>query len=65
MPYDRNGYRAVIVLKSEKAIEYPLRENKGYWFDDEIPKDNILRKWQKGTQYKYDIIPITKHEQFS
>lgn len=66
MPYDRIGYRAVIILKSRNIIEYPLGENKGYWIDDEIPINNILiRKWQKGTQYKYDIIPIIEHEQFS
>ncbi|MDE6861084.1 MAG: hypothetical protein K2J65_11815 [Duncaniella sp.] len=63
MPYDRIGYRAVIILKSGKTIEYPLGENKDYWIDDEIPINNILlRKWQIGTQYKYDIIPIIEHE---
>ena len=63
MPYDRIGYRTVIFLKSSKYIEYPLGENKGYWVDTEIPINNILlRKWQKGTQYKYDIIPIKEHE---
>ena len=63
MPYDRTGYRAVIVLKSGKFLEYPLGENKGYWIDDVIPPNNILiRKWQQGTQYKYDIIPIIAHE---
>lgn len=63
MPYDRIGYRAVIILKSGETIEYPLGENKGYWIDDEIPINNILlRKWQKGTQYKYDVIPIIEHE---
>lgn len=66
MPYDRTGYVTVIILKSGKTVEYPLGENKGYWIDDEIPANNILlRKWQKGTQYKYDIIPIIDHEQFS
>lgn len=66
MPYNREGYRAVIILKSGKSVEYPLGENKGYWIDDEIPINHILlRKWQKGTQYKYDIIPIKEHEQFS
>lgn len=65
MSYYRTGYRAVIILKSGKTIEYPLGDNKGYWIDTEIRKDNILiRKWQKGTQYKYDIIPIVAHEQF-
>lgn len=65
MPYDRTGYRAVIILKSGKTIEYPLGDNKGYWIDTEIPKDNILlRRWQKGTQNKYDIIPIVAHEKF-
>lgn len=66
MPYDRIGYRVVIILKSCNIIEYPLGENKGYRIDDEIPTNNILlRKWQKGTQYKYDIIPIIENEQFS
>ncbi len=66
MPYDQTGYRAIIQLKSGKTAEYPLGENKGYWIDDVIHKDNILiRKWQKGTQYKYDVIPIIEHELFS
>ena len=56
----------MMMIKSGKTIEYPLGENKDYWIDDEIPINNILlRKWQKGTQYKYDIIPIIEHEQFS
>lgn len=63
MPYDRTGYETIIILKSGKTIEFPLGENKGYWVDTEIPTSNILlRKWQKGTQYKYDIIPIKEHE---
>ena len=63
MSYNREGYYAVIQLKSGKTIEYPLGEDKGYWINDEIPINNILlRKWQKGTQYKYDIIPINEHE---
>ena len=63
MPYHSTGYRTVIILKSGKTVEYPLGENKGYWIDDEIPINNILlRKWQKGTLYKYDIIPIKEHE---
>lgn len=33
MPYDRTGYRTVIILKSSKTVEYPLGENKGYWID--------------------------------
>lgn len=66
MSYNREGYYAVIQLKSGNTIEYKLGENKGYWNDDEIPTSNILlRKWQKGTQYKYDIIPIIENEQFS
>lgn len=66
MSYNREGYYAVIQLKSGSTIEYKIGENKGYWNDDEIPTNNILlRKWQKGTQYKYDIIPIKEHEQFS
>lgn len=60
-----NGYRVIIVLKSGKFLEYPLGGHKGYYIDDVIPKNNILiRKWQQGTQYKYDIIPIIEHEQF-
>ena len=63
MSYNKEGYWAVILLKSCKTIEYKLGENKGYWIDDEIPINNILlRKWQKGTQYKYDIIPIKQYE---
>ncbi len=63
MPYNKAGYRVIIVLKSNKTLEYPIGENKGYWIDDLIPKDNILiRKWQKGNHYKYDIIPIIDHE---
>lgn len=65
MSYNREGYYAVIQLKSGNTIEYKFGENKGYWNDDEIPTNNILlRKKQKGTQYKYDIIPIVAHEQF-
>lgn len=66
MPYDKIGYRAIVVLKSNKTVEYPLGENKGFWIDDIIPKDNVLiKKWQKGYQYKYDVIPIKEHEKFS
>ncbi|WP_290055038.1 hypothetical protein [uncultured Muribaculum sp.] len=66
MQHFSTGYSAIIVLKSGKFLEYPLGENKGYWIDDVIPPNNILiRKWQQGTQYKYDIIPIIAHEQFS
>lgn len=62
--YHRNGYYTIITLKSGKTIESKLGENKGYWIDDVIHKDNILiRKWQKGTQYRYDIIPITKRDE--
>lgn len=65
MAYYRTGYRVVVVLKSGKFLEYPLGENKGFWIDDNIHKSNFLiRKWQKGTQYKYDIIHIVAHEQF-
>lgn len=57
--YHRDGYYTVITLKSGKTIEYKLGENKGYWIDDVIHKDNILlRTWQKGTSYKYDVVPI-------
>lgn len=63
MPYHSTGYRTVIILKSGKTVEYPLGENKGYWIDDIIHKDNILiRKWQKGTQYKYDISIVNCYE---
>ena len=63
MSYYKEGYWAVILLKSGKTIEYPLGENKGYWSDTEIPINNVLiRKWQKRNQYKYDIIPIKEHE---
>lgn len=59
LPYDKMGYRVEIVLKSGKTVEYPLGENKGSWIAKVVHKDNILiRKWQKGNQYKYDIIPI-------
>lgn len=63
MSYYKEGYWAVILLKSGKTIEYPPGENKGYWSDTEIPINNVLiRKWQKRNQYKYDIIPIKEHE---
>ena len=53
MPHNREGYWALVILKSGKTIEYPLGENKSYWSDTEIPINNILiRKWQKGTQYR-------------
>lgn len=61
--YPREGYWAVITLKSGKTVEYHLGENKGYWIDDVIHKDNILlRTWQKGTLYKYDVVPIKNKE---
>lgn len=57
------GYDAVITLKSGRTLEYKLGENKGYWINDVIHKDNILlRTWQKRNQYKYDVIPIKVHE---
>lgn len=57
------GYKVIIILKSNKTLDYPIIENKGFWIDDEISKDNILiRTWQKGTQYKYDLIPIIDHD---
>ena len=56
MPENRDGYWAVIILKSGKYRLFKLGDNKGYWIDDEIHKDNILiRTCQKGTKYKYDI----------
>lgn len=59
MPYHSTGYRIVIILKSGKTVEYPLGENKGYWIDDEIHKDNLLlRTWKKQTMFKYDVVPI-------
>lgn len=63
MPYDKIGYRAIVVLKSNKTVEYPLGENKGFWIDDIIPKDNVLiRKWQKGRQQKFDMLVIIGHK---
>lgn len=57
--YPREGYWTVITLKSGKILEYKLGENKGYWIDDVIPKDNLLlRTWQKAAQYKYDVVLI-------
>lgn len=66
MPHFSTGYRIVIVLKSGKFLEYPLGGHKGFRINDEIHKNNILiRKWQKGDRYKYDVIPIKEHEKFS
>ena len=49
----------MMMIKSGKTVEYPLGENKGYWIDDIIHKDNILlRKWQKGNLYRYDILLV-------
>lgn len=56
MPENRDGYWAVIILNSGKYRLFKLGDNKDYWIDNEIHKDNILiRTCQKGTQYKYDI----------
>lgn len=56
MPENRDGYWAVIILNSGKFRLFKLGDNKDYWIDDEIHKNNILiRTCQKGTQYKYDI----------
>lgn len=56
MPENRDGYWAVIILNSGKYRLFKLGDNKDYWIDDEIHKNNILiRTCQKGTQYKYDI----------
>lgn len=64
--YNQEGYWTVIALKSGKILKYKLGENKGYWIDDVIHKNNILiRKWQKGNQYKYDVITNKEHEKFS
>jgi len=63
IPFENMGYRAIIILKSNKTLDYPFGGNKGYWIDDEINKENILiRTWQKGNFHKYDIIPIIDHE---
>jgi len=59
MPECRDGYWTDIILKSGKHRLFKLGENKGYWINDVIHKDNILiRTWQKGSQYEYDVIPI-------
>ena len=57
---DGAEYRAVITLNSGKEIKYIfVGENKGYWLHDTIHKDNILlRTWQKGENYYYDLVPI-------
>lgn len=57
---DGAEYRAVITLNSGKEIKYIfVGENKGYWLDDTIHKDNILlRTWQKEENYYYDLVPI-------
>lgn len=63
MPESRDGYWAVIILKSGKYRLFKLGDNKGYQIDDIIHKDNILlRTWQKGNQYRYDVIPIKEHK---
>ena len=53
-------YLAVITLNSGKTVKYIFDGvNKGYWLDDTIHKDNILlRTWQKGNEYYYDLVPI-------
>ena len=56
---DGDDYRAIITLNSGKKNKYIFGENKGYRFDDTIHKDNILiRTWQKGDNYYYDLVPI-------
>lgn len=66
MPENKDGYWAVIILKSGKYRLFKLGEKYRFRTDDEIHKDNILhRKWQNGNQYKYDIITIKEHEQFN
>lgn len=59
MPENGDGYWAFLTLKSGKRVKYRLCENKFLGIDDEIHKNNILiRKWQKGINYKYDVIPL-------
>lgn len=63
MPENRDGYWAVIFLNSGKHRLLKIGDNKDYWIDNEIHKDNILlRTWQKRNQYKYDVIPIKEHK---
>lgn len=63
MPENRDGYWAVIILNSGKYRLFKLGDNKGYWIDDIIHKDNILlRTWQKKIWYKYDAVPIKDKE---
>lgn len=63
MPENRDGYWAIITLQRGKYRLFKLAENKGYWIDDVIPKDNLLlRTWQKAAQYKYDVVPIKDKE---
>ena len=53
-------YLAVITLNSGKTVKYIFDGvNKGSWLDDTIHEDNILlRTWQKGNEYYYDLVPI-------
>lgn len=63
MPENMDGYWAVIILNSGKYRLFKLGDNKGYWIDDIIHKDNILlRTWQKKIWYKYDAVPIKDKE---
>ena len=58
---EKTRYCAIITLNSGKTVEYPLGEEEGYyyWIDKVIHKDNILlRTWQKGNKYYYDLVPI-------
>lgn len=58
--FSESRYWAIITLNSGKTVEYKFdRLDKGYWFGDTIHKDNILlRTWQKGGEYYYDLVPI-------
>ena len=58
--FRESRYWAIITLNSGKTVKYIFdRLDKGYWFDDTIHKDNILlRTWQKGNEYYYDLVPI-------
>ena len=58
--FSESRYWAVITLNSGKTVEYIFDGiDKGFWLDDTIHKENILlRTWQKGNSYYYDLVPI-------